>query len=71
MLVQVIEVESAIVPSGESLLADESCRSWIEVDGVGEGDDQILKRDMEAVARQISVIGDCIHHGARASACNY
>jgi hypothetical protein len=70
MLVQVVEVEGTIVSSGKGLLANEGCRGWVEVDGVGEGDDQIFKRDMEAVAREISVIGDSIYHGTRASACN-
>lgn len=71
MLGQVIEVEGSAVSSGHGCLTDESGGSWVEVDGVGESNEEVVKRDVEAVTGKVSVVGEGVHHGARASSYNY
>lgn len=69
MLLEIIKIECDVVSSGQSLETNKSRGSWVEVDGTGESDDQILKGDVEAVTGEVSMVGNRVDHGARASAC--
>ena len=71
MLGQVVEVEGGAVSSGHGCLTDEGGGSWVEVDGVGESDEEVVERDVETVTGKVSVVGERVHHGARASSYNY
>lgn len=67
MLGQVIEIKGLAVSSRQGLLTNQSCGSWVKVDSVSESDNQVIERNVEAVAREVSVVGERVHHGARAS----
>lgn len=72
MLVEVVEVEGGTVACGRSiqgLSAHEQSGRFIQVDGVGKGGDEVREADVDAVAGEVAVVGQGVHHRTRASNC--
>lgn len=53
---QIVEVEGGTITGIQRLLTNEGCGSWVQVDGVGETLDQVIKCDVEAVTREVSMV---------------
>lgn len=70
MFVEVVQVKGRTVArSGrlQSLGADKQRGCFLQIHGIGESRDEHGEADVDAVTGKVSVVGQGVHHGARAS----
>jgi hypothetical protein len=68
---KVVEVEGGAVAGGggrQRSAAHQGRGGRVQVDGIGEANDEVGERDVQAVAGEVTVVGERVHHGARAAA---
>lgn len=68
MCVEVVKIKRDVVSREQSLLPNQSSGGWVQVESIGECDDQIRERNVQSVAWEVSMVRQGVDHGARASA---